>query len=190
LPLEEPPAGPEEEEAPRAVEEIPPETAPAAEELDPAQVEEAFAAISSGDLDEARQRLEITPALIAATNEMGQMLIHQAVMDGHGEMVEMLTSLGCPVDSRDLDGWTPLHWAAFNGDSQMAALLLEKGADVLSADQAGQTPLHLACMEDKPETAAVLLANGAKTNLKNRKGETPLKLAGKKKVARVLSRIR
>lgn len=87
-------------------------------------------------------------------------------------MVDYLLSKSADVNSRDMDGRSPLSKAFY---SSVAELLIERGAEVNSRDMEGCTPLHhLAEDGTRPETALLLILKGAKVNLGDREGWTPL----------------
>lgn len=46
--------------------------------------------------------------------------IHEAVLSGNLECVELLVKYGADIMQRDEDGWTPLHMACSDGFPQIA----------------------------------------------------------------------
>jgi ankyrin repeat protein len=58
-----------------------------------------------------------------------------------------LIERGCPVDSKDIIGCTPLHLASFKGMTKIVELLIENGASVDDTDNNGNTALHYAVGE-------------------------------------------
>ena len=65
-------------------------------------------------------------------------------MYGHSQVVESLLSKGAKIDSKDMNGKTPLSLAATEGHPQVVESLLSKGAKIDSKDRNGNTPLSLA----------------------------------------------
>ncbi len=61
---------------------------------------------------------------------MGYPLIHRCVLEGLGEVVELLIAREVDVNSRAGSNITPLHLAAMKGYRDMVELLLSHGADV------------------------------------------------------------
>ena len=65
------------------------------------------------------------------------------------------------MDSRDLQGRSPLSHAARNGHSTVTRLLLKAGADPEALDRWGYSPLHEAAMAESEKVAELLLKAGA-----------------------------
>ncbi|KAI9644102.1 hypothetical protein NHQ30_007455 [Ciborinia camelliae] len=59
-------------------------------------------------------------------------------------IIKFLVEKGAGINSKDMNGRTPLSWAASEGNIVAVKTLLEKGADINSRDEAFQTPLSLA----------------------------------------------
>ena len=87
-------------------------------------------------------------------------------MHGHKEIVELLIAKGAEVNTKDMNGVTPLYSAAGKGHREIAELLISKGADVNAKDRHGNTPLYYATHPDNSdasaETADLLRKHGAK----------------------------
>ena len=87
------------------------------------------------------------------------------------------------LNSRDLDGWTPLHWAARRGNSEAVSLLLAHGADAfLITDNDKRSALHLAAMSNSVLCLRLLLNHRVGNrildiNAKDIYNVTPLKVA-------------
>ena len=123
-----------------------------------------------------------------------------AVVKGHGEVVEILSSRGANVNCRDVRGDSPLHYAAMSGNQELISLLLARGADVtcvtversIARGMAGQTALHWAALYGAAETVALLLDGGANIQACDNLGCTSLHYAtergSKEKVELLLER--
>lgn len=74
------------------------------------------------------------------------------------------------IETRDIDGNTPLNIAVRNRDVKTVRFLLEHGANVNAAGEYGSTPLHQASLE----TMRILLDNGANVDALNSFNNTPL----------------
>jgi len=61
---------------------------------------------------------------------------------------------GALLESRDLDGRTPLHIAAASGQEQAARTLLDRGADPAAVTRGGETAIELAAAGNRPEHSA------------------------------------
>ncbi|XP_061888408.1 protein phosphatase 1 regulatory subunit 27b [Entelurus aequoreus] len=59
----------------------------------------------------------------------GMAAIHEAVLSGNLECVELLVRYGADIHQRDEEGWTPLHMACSDGFPHIARYLLSLGAD-------------------------------------------------------------
>lgn len=103
--------------------------------------------------------------LVEAGAEIGGALC-EAVLGGHGDIVEDLLESGASVVSVNTGGKTPLHHAAHQGETGMVKVLLLKGADKDALDSLTLTPLYLATFYGHVATALALLAGGADTNLR------------------------
>ncbi|KAH7028772.1 ankyrin repeat-containing domain protein [Microdochium trichocladiopsis] len=83
--------------------------------------------------------------LVHLRNSIGSSALHQAAEAGDEDMARLLLSYGARVDSRDIQGLTPLCVAIKNNHLATARLLLEAGADPLAIDYQGKRcPLSIA----------------------------------------------
>ncbi|XDG07616.1 hypothetical protein ABKA04_007231 [Annulohypoxylon sp. FPYF3050] len=74
----------------------------------------------------------------------GKTALHLAVQYGYKGMTRLLIQAGADVNSKDVDGETPLRQAVDNIDVTIASLLIRNGASVSIADFEGHTLLHVA----------------------------------------------
>ncbi|KAM7414705.1 hypothetical protein PAMA_019492 [Pampus argenteus] len=70
--------------------------------------------------------------------------LHVAAAKGYIEVLKVLLQCGVDVDSRDIDGWTPLHAAAHWGQEEVCTLLSDNMCDMGAVNNVGQTPLDVA----------------------------------------------
>ncbi|KAK2842363.1 hypothetical protein Q5P01_012563 [Channa striata] len=70
--------------------------------------------------------------------------LHVAAAKGYIEVLKVLLQCGVDVDSRDIDGWTPLHAAAHWGQEEVCTLLADHMCDMTAVNNVGQTPLDVA----------------------------------------------
>ncbi|XP_028970936.1 protein phosphatase 1 regulatory subunit 12A isoform X2 [Esox lucius] len=70
--------------------------------------------------------------------------LHVAAAKGYIEVMKVLLKCGLDVDSRDVDGWTPLHAAAHWGQEEVCSLLADSMCDMAALNNVGQTPLEVA----------------------------------------------
>lgn len=114
-------------------------------------------------------------------------LIHDAVLVSSArhnngdrmEMIDMLIEAGCPIDTRNLDGYTPLHNAALVNHAPAAQRLIALGADVNAQSHKRYTPLQTAVAYDSTEVQALLLAHEAQVDLRNHHGENAIEYAAR-----------
>ncbi|XP_075945318.1 protein phosphatase 1 regulatory subunit 12A isoform X1 [Anarhichas minor] len=70
--------------------------------------------------------------------------LHVAAAKGYIEVLKVLLQCGVDVDSRDIDGWTPLHAGAHWGQEEVCSLLADNMCDMGAVNIVGQTPLDVA----------------------------------------------
>src|SRR5215831_11348795 len=78
------------------------------------------------------------------------------------------------VNTRGVDGSTPLQWAAYEGNVAEVQRLLKAGADVSIANNYGATPMGLAAEAGNAEIIKLLLEAGADADSPNADGQTAL----------------
>ena len=79
-------------------------------------------------------------------DEQGNTFLHSAAKSIYGRILEMVISYSCSpldVNSKNLQGITPLHVAALN-NTEACSMLLKYNADVNSTTNFGSTPLQYA----------------------------------------------
>ncbi|XP_061773187.1 protein phosphatase 1 regulatory subunit 12A isoform X3 [Nerophis ophidion] len=70
--------------------------------------------------------------------------LHVAAAKGYIEVLKVLLQCAVDVDSRDIDGWTPLHAGAHWGQKEVCTLLADHMCDMTAINNVGQTPLDVA----------------------------------------------
>ena len=134
--------------------------------------------------------------------------LHEAVREGHINVVRVLLEYKADASTKDNTGTTPLHVLvshdrdAFEGQGHLEVprvllaisrsrhlvlhrLLLEHGAGVSTKNNNGTTPMHLAA-DWHPRLVEFLIAHGADPFAKDEKGTTPLHSARHKSVVHIL----
>ena len=76
------------------------------------------------------------------------------------------------IDSKDVNGDTPLHVMLWRNDSYAALILIESGADVNAVGDMGETPLHIAIRKENAKVARALRDAEAKTDIRSEFDET------------------
>ncbi len=94
------------------------------------------------------------------------------------------------IDSKDLDGDTPLLVMVWRKDRYAVNLLIEAGADVDAIGDMSETPLHIAILQEDLEIIEALLKAGAKTDIRSEFNETASERATKKggEIAKLFNR--
>ena len=86
----------------------------------------------------------------------------------------MLFTTDTTVDSKNINGYTPLHWAAHNGHTACVRSLLAANATVDRQNRSGCTPLLYAATNGHISCVTTLLE--ANATVEHRSGKTPLPL--------------
>ncbi len=135
-------------------------------------------AVLSGDLARLRVALD-GGADVDAVDRQERTALHNAAIDGRGDMAELLLDHVADPNAGDAQQWTPLHFAAREQHVALAELLLRRGASIDAVDTFGNTPLFRATFDSRGrgEMITTLLRAGADPNHANERGVTPAKLA-------------
>ena len=102
--------------------------------------------------------------------------------DDNADIVALLLSHNCDVNSKNSSEDTPLIICATSNAMHIAQQLLQHGADVTLCNQNGHTPLSICCRmggDDRKELAVELLKRGAPVNAVTTNGDAPLHIATK-----------
>jgi len=86
--------------------------------------------------------------------------LHEAVSNGHCDMLDMLVEHGADVNCRANSRYTPLHLAASRGDVDCVRVLLNQDADIYAVDEFGKTPIRTAELIGKQTVVKVLKSEG------------------------------
>ena len=107
-----------------------------------------------------KQLLITIAALVLVGCGVVKSRIHISAIEGNIEAVIQHLADGDDVNSRDVDGRTPLHIATFNNYEKLSELLITKGADVNAATIDGLTPLHNTSAKGYVKLAELLINKG------------------------------
>ncbi|MBY0403173.1 MAG: ankyrin repeat domain-containing protein [Cyanobacteria bacterium] len=111
-----------------------------------------------------------------------------AIRKGRWEMAKQLIELGVALETKGIDGKTPLiealHYSVPFGLSiylepknQFIQWLIDRGSSVSAQTVSGRTPLHFAVNTENPEMTQCLLAKGADMMVKDLEMHSPLESA-------------
>src|SRR4029077_800384 len=90
---------------------------------------------------------------------------------GDQALVRTIIERGVDVNTKGVDGATPLHRAVHADQLKIADLLLRAGADAAARDRYGVTPLYLATLNGNAEMIRRLLDAGVDPNTTEAAGE-------------------
>lgn len=124
----------------------------------------------------------------SAQDGVGNTPLHIAMQNGHHPCVKILLRHNAAVNSKNVDGVTPLLLAIQIQDATSFNLLLN-AAQVDLSDVQGISPLHAAVTGNCIDFSEELLQRGASPHCKDIRGETPLHYAarlGYKEIAELL----
>ena len=81
--------------------------------------------------------------------------------------MRLLLNAGATVNSKVMNGKTPLWLASWRGYYEIVKLLIDAGANVNSKDENGWTPLHAGSVSGNLEVLALLLDHGGLLEVDN-----------------------
>jgi len=99
-------------------------------------------------------------------------ILHEAVINGHEEVVKFLLDHGANVDQINHEGRTALHRAVLKNHSAIAQCLVDYLADINIVDANKRTPLHWAAFFGFTECFKILVDNGADVSLRDKSSAT------------------
>ncbi|XP_036390618.1 protein phosphatase 1 regulatory subunit 12A isoform X2 [Megalops cyprinoides] len=106
--------------------------------------------VESARQEEERVMLQDAMVMLAGHGTLtphpntGATALHVAAAKGYTQVMNVLLQCGLDVDSRDIDGWTPLHAAAHWGQEEACSLLVDSMSDMGAVNKVGQTPIDVA----------------------------------------------
>lgn len=89
--------------------------------------------------------------------------IVEVVASGNKELLLQKLQTTGDIESKDLNGWTPLLLAINKNDKEMVEILLNNGAQTDYVDNPAGVPLVLACANGNKEIVKLLLDHNAST---------------------------
>ena len=127
-----------------------------------------------------RQKL-VNPALLLAAK------------NGHIPVCKYMLSCGADIETRGINGETPLLIAADNNHEKMCRFLLQRGnADLFCTDNDGNSLLHVACRRGYASIAQLVLRYADREGLSaiqfslNARKEAPIEVAKSEKLVRMV----
>ncbi len=141
-------------------------------------------------LDKREEALEQLKIAINTKDEDEKTLAHKAAVEGNGDVLTFLATIGADLYAIDKEDNTPLHLAAQNANKRATLILINHYKDnikniINNQNIDKKTPLHLAIASKKTNRFEIediiekLINNGANVNLQDSNGNTPLHAAAK-----------
>ena len=134
---------------------------------------------SNGDLASVMETIDSEPVFLnePCMLEYGRSPLHEASINDHVDICEVLLLSGANIEALDQGNGTPLHDASRCGSYNVLKFLIKKGANVNIKNKDGETPLHLALREGNSNEAQLLMSSGADLFAEDNDGDTPLHCA-------------
>ena len=82
------------------------------------------------------------------------------------------------LNTRGVDGDTPLHVMLWRCDTYAAELLIDAGIDVNAVGDMGETPLHVAIRRENARAVRALLQAGARSDIRSEFGQMAVDVLG------------
>lgn len=125
-------------------------------------------AVEMGDLAKVKKLLEKNSKLAVQVNDVKDLPIRAAILNGHTEVAKVLIAYMDDVDAKNIRDITPLMYAAYAGNEEITKILIAKGAEINSKTNSGDTPLRIAIERDNHNIIDLLVANNARLDIKDR----------------------
>ncbi|MDH4272013.1 MAG: ankyrin repeat domain-containing protein, partial [Candidatus Aminicenantes bacterium] len=104
----------------------------------------ACGADPSDPAQEEKKPVELSLAEISQVNDLGQNLLHKAVLENDIELLQAGVATGFDLNGRDKSGNTALHYALRNKNHEALKILIDHGADLSLPLPNGDSPLKFA----------------------------------------------
>ncbi|XP_067667460.1 ankyrin repeat domain-containing protein 50-like [Haliotis asinina] len=116
---------------------------------------------------------------LSAVDAEGNNILHVAILGGHQGMVKhVLAQRHVNINSRGMNGKTPLIFAAFEGHKDVFYSILDEGGAPSFVDKNGDNILHWACRGGHAEMVKYIMSqNFTDINSRGRDGRTPIMVA-------------
>lgn len=108
-------------------------------------------------LDPEVSSVELQPNLKTSN---GSTALHNAALNGHLMVVDLLLGAGCSVNARNYSGATALYNAASGGHSEIVKRLVSAGSDLDARTMAAATALHIAASNGHDAICETLIQVG------------------------------
>ena len=131
-----------------------------------------------GNLSSMREILSENPQILYSYGEMGDYLIHSAVLsDNESVLNYLIQDHRFDVNILNDNGMSALHYASLASSLRMVTILVNRNTYVDPRNLSGKTPLMLACENDDEDICEFLLDRGSSLRTYDHDGNSPLHLA-------------
>jgi len=98
--------------------------------------------------------------VVRSETELGATALFNSILKGRVRMISSLIRARVNVNTRNIDGTTPLMAAAEAGNAEIVTMLLESGADPALTNMHGESALDIALKHDHVEIARLIEGGG------------------------------
>jgi len=144
--------------------------------------------VSCGDTDRACWLLSASGDDVNFQSNDSRFPFHEAIQRGfmYVDTAKLLLDNDAKIETRDIEGFTPLLSAAERGHADVVKLLLDKGADIKSLTYANESCLVIAARNGHTNVVRVLVSAGVDVDLQHSDGVSPLHAASREGHTEVL----
>lgn len=135
-----------------------------------------FDAARSGNIDAAKQMMEVNADTLNSVNSQGYTPLLLSTYHNQTEFAMFLLDSGAELTQVEGEQ-TALHGVAYKGYPELCEVLLNAGADPNHPDANGTTPFHYAVQFNHIELVKLMLKHGAKVDLQDQTGRSAMDIA-------------
>eukprot|EP00929_Paragymnodinium_shiwhaense_P118833 TRINITY_DN9072_c0_g1_i2.p1 TRINITY_DN9072_c0_g1~~TRINITY_DN9072_c0_g1_i2.p1 ORF type:complete len:445 (-),score=103.14 TRINITY_DN9072_c0_g1_i2:162-1496(-) len=126
-----------------------------------------------GSVAEVQRLIADGATLDSRVDAGGHTALHEAALEGHAPVADVLLTAGASVDAVDIHRQTALHWAALGGHAEVTQTLLSHRASADAVDSEGRAALHSAASQGHADIIQALLDAGGDPTITDVHGHDP-----------------